>query len=166
MSSPDTREYLGILIGRIARSWRNEVDRRLAVFGITQSRWLTLLHLSRMAHPVTQRELASAMGVQAPTLVPILDRLEAEHLIERRTASADRRSKSVHLSAAAAPVLQRIAATTATIRSELFEGVSEPELAVCVQLFERLAGRLGGAMPPPPGANDGTHRPQPRTRTR
>lgn len=164
-SPSDSREHLGILIGRIARSWRNEVDRRLAVFGITQSRWLTLLHLSRMSRPVTQRELADAMGVQAPTLVPILERLEAEHLIERRTSSADRRSKAVHLSAEAAPVLRRIAVTTAAIRSELFADVSETELAASVQLFERLAGRLAAA-PPRPGAIEEGRQPESRSRVR
>src|SRR3546814_15512969 len=92
---PPSQELLGRRLGRVARLWRAEIDRRLATFGLTESRWLTLLHISRLPHAATQRELAEAVGVRGPTLVRTLDRLEAEGLIERRTEAADRRTKSV-----------------------------------------------------------------------
>jgi MarR family transcriptional regulator for hemolysin len=138
------QESFGISLGLVARLWRNEVDRRLAALGLTESRWLALLYLSRMPHPVTQRELADAMGVQGPTLVHILDWLESEALVERRTASGDRRSKAVHLASKAAPVLKRIEHTTAAVRSEILSGISEPDMRICLHVFEQLAGKLGG----------------------
>ncbi len=142
---PKIQEQFGLWLGMVARLWRAEIDRRLAAFGLTESRWLTLLHLSRLSTPVTQRELAESVGVQGPTLVRTLDWLEAEGLIERRTASADRRTKSVHLGAAAAPVLEQIEAVTAAVRAEIFSGVAAEDVATCVRVFEQLAARLGGA---------------------
>ncbi|MCW5612659.1 MAG: MarR family transcriptional regulator [Rubrivivax sp.] len=141
-------ESFGLWIGTLARSWRSEVDRRLAVFGLTESRWLTLFHLSRMDGPVTQRELADAMGVRAPTLVHILDRLENEGLVERSTAEADRRSNSLRLTRKAGPVLQRIAATTAEVRGEIFAGIPDADIDTCLRVFETLADRLGGRARP------------------
>lgn len=143
-----SQELFGLWIGTLARLWRSEIDRRLAVFGLTQSRWLTLFHLSRMSGPVTQRELADAMGVRAPTLVHILDRLQAEGLVERSTTDADRRSNSLLLTRKAGPVLQRIAETTAQVRAEIFAGIAESDIRTCLRVFETLALRLGGPARP------------------
>ena len=74
------QEQFGLRLGLVARLWRAEIDRRLATFGLTESRWLTLLHLSRLPQAATQRELAEAVGVRGPTLVRALDRLEAEDI--------------------------------------------------------------------------------------
>lgn len=142
------QESFGLWIGTLARAWRSEVDRRLAAFGLTESRWRTLFHLSRINGPVSQRELADAMGVKAPTLVHILDRLEGEGLVERSTADADRRSNSLLLTRKARPVLQRIAATTAEVRGEIFAGIPESDIDTCLRVFEMLARRLGGPARP------------------
>ncbi len=141
----DDREQFGLHLGLVARLWRTEIDRRLAAFGLTQSRWLTLLHLSRLTHAATQRELAEVVGVRGPTLVRTLDRLEAEGLIERRTETADRRAKTVHLGAEAAPVLERIQTTAAAVRAEIFSDISPADVATCLKVFEKIAGKLGGA---------------------
>ncbi|MET4701774.1 MarR family transcriptional regulator for hemolysin [Constrictibacter sp. MBR-5] len=139
------QERFGLHLGLVARLWRAEIDRRLAAFGLNESRWLTLLHLSRLAGAATQRELAEAVGVRGPTLVRTLDRLEAEGLIERRTEATDRRTKSVHLRPQAAPVLRRIEATVAAVRAEILSDISHAEVATCLKVFEKIAGKLGGA---------------------
>jgi MarR family transcriptional regulator for hemolysin len=145
MTKPlDDQEQFGFRIGLVARLWRGEIDRQLATFGLTESRWLTLLHLSRLPESVTQRELAEAVGVQGPTLVRTLDRLEAEGLIERRTEAADRRTKSVHLRAEAAPILERIEEAAAAVRAEIFSDISHTEVTTCLKVFDQIAGKLGG----------------------
>jgi MarR family transcriptional regulator for hemolysin len=139
------QERFGLHLGLVARLWRAEIDRRLAAFGLTESRWLTLLHLSRLAGAATQRELAKAVGVRGPTLVRTLDRLEAEGLIERRTEASDRRTKSVHLRAEAVPVLERIETTASAVRAEIFSDISHAEVTTCLRVFEKIAGKLSGA---------------------
>ena len=138
------QEDFGLQLGLVARLWRAELDRRLAAFGLTESRWLTLLHLSRRPHAATQRELAEAVGVRGPTLVRTLDRLEAEGLIERRTEAADRRTKSVHLRAEAAFILERIESTAAAVRAEILSDMTHAELTTCLTVFEKIACKLGG----------------------
>lgn len=149
----NAQEQFGLWLGLVARLWRTEIDRRLSAFGLTESRWVTLLHLSRLRGPVTQRELAETVGVQGPTLVRTLDWLEAEGFIERRATPADRRSKTVHLGAAAGPVLARIEEATATLRAQILSDVDDADVAVCLKVFQQLAGRLANAraMPAPHG---------------
>lgn len=157
------QEKFGLWLGLIARLWRAEVDRRLAPFGLTQSRWLTLLHLARLDGPVTQRTLADVVGVREPTLVRTLDWLEAEGLIERRVATEDRRSKLIHVTSRAAPILSRIKETTAVVRAEIFSDISEAEIATCQGVFERIAAKLGGTpaligLPSAPGEDASINR--------
>lgn len=142
--APNDQEQFGLRLGLVARLWRGAIDRRLAAFGLTESRWLTLLHLSRLAGAATQRELAEVVGVRGPTLVRTLDRLEVEGLIERRTEASDRRTKLVYLRAEAAPVLKRIEETAAAVRAEILSDLSHEEVRTCLKVFENIAGKLGG----------------------
>jgi MarR family transcriptional regulator for hemolysin len=138
------RERFAVWLSQLSRLWRTEIDRRLSPHGLTESRWLTLLHLSRLGEQVTQTELAAAVGVQGPTLVRTLDWLEAEGLIERRPLPSDRRAKSVHLTAKAEPSLQRIQKVAEQLRAEIFSDISAAEIDTCLAVFEKIAAKLGG----------------------
>lgn len=139
------RERFGFLLSLTSKLWRAEINRRLAPFGLTESRWLTLFYLSRQTAPVTQKELAEITGVRGPTMVRTLDHLEAESLVERCPIRNDRRAKSIHLTAKAAPILARIQATAVEMRTELFADLDETDLASCVRVFERISARLGSS---------------------
>ena len=58
----------GMQLAQMSRGWRAELDRRLAGLGLSQARWLVLLHLARFDEAPTQRELAQSVGVEGPTL--------------------------------------------------------------------------------------------------
>ena len=81
-----------------------------------------------MAHPrpscqggdqLTQSELAAQMGIEEPTLVGLLRRLENDGWIKRHDASHDRRCKNVHLARKSSPILREIFATARQLRHEL-----------------------------------------------
>lgn len=71
-------------LAQLSRGWRAELDRRLADLGLSQARWLVLLHLARFDHEPTQRELAQSVAVEGPTLARLLDSLEAQGLVLAR----------------------------------------------------------------------------------
>jgi len=156
MTERSLRERFGIGLGQLSRLWRKELDRRLSPHGLTEARWLALLHLSRMAQPVTQKDLAARIGVQGPTLVRTLDWLEAEGLIERHPIEDDRRAKALRLTDRAMPSLARIQSVAEGLRDELFTDVDEAQMLTCLAIFERLSDRLGTAALqdcPPPAAS-------------
>ena len=68
----------GMQLTHLSRAWRAELDRRLTSLGLSQARWLVLLHLARASEPPTQGELANSVGVENPTLARMLDGLEAQ----------------------------------------------------------------------------------------
>lgn len=138
MHTGSLRERFGFVLSRLARSWRHHLDARLAPRGISYARWVTLVYLQRDGEGMQQRELADYMGIEAPTLVRTLDQLERLGLIERRPHPADRRAKSVHLTAAASRDLVTFSEAAASIRSELLAGIDDTELEVCYRVLERV----------------------------
>ncbi len=77
------KHYFGTLLAQTSRAWRAELDRRLSHLGLSQARWLVLLHLARHRDSPTQRELAQSVGVEGPTLARLLDGLESQGLVRR-----------------------------------------------------------------------------------
>ncbi|MBR0682608.1 MarR family transcriptional regulator [Roseomonas eburnea] len=141
-SLAETRWQLGVAIGQIARRWRARLDQRIAPFGLTEARWLVLLSLARRGDGITQKGLAARLRIEAPTLVRTLDWLEAQGFVERRAAPRDRRAKTIHLTEAARPVLQRIEAEASVVRAEILAGIPEEELALCLAVLQRVGEGL------------------------
>ena len=139
MADKPLRERIGVDLARTARLWRTKLDERLAPLGLTQAKWVALLYLSRADGGLAQRDLVDQIGVEGPTLVRVLDGLERMGLIERRDNPNDRRAKTVHLTAAATPVLAEISRLAAAFREEILYGITEDELQVCQRVFERMA---------------------------
>lgn len=128
-------------LGKVARRWRTRLDSRLRVMGLTQARWMALLELSH-ADGLTQRELAATLGIEGPTLVRLLDGLEAQGLIERQVCPADRRAKRIHLTANAAPVLHEIREIAEATRRELLGGIPRDDLSAARRVLASIAERL------------------------
>ncbi|MEJ2130349.1 MAG: MarR family transcriptional regulator [Gammaproteobacteria bacterium] len=122
----------------LARHWRWWMDRRLKPQGVTQGTWVVLAYLARGGNGMAQKDLAKFIGIEGPTLVGHLDRLEKQGLVERRADDKDRRSRTIHLTPAAQPLWSKISRIATKVRIELLEGVSEEDLAVCLRVFERI----------------------------
>ena len=132
----------GMQLAQMSRGWRAELDRRLAGLGLSQARWLVLLHLARFDEAPTQRELAQSVGVEGPTLARLLDSLEAQGLVQRHSVVEDRRAKKIVLSDSARPLIEQIEAIATALRQELFVGIDEEEARICLRVHKRILDNL------------------------
>lgn len=140
---PMTDEHrFGMQLAQITRGWRAELDRRLADMGLSQARWLVLLHLARFKEPPTQRELAQSVAVEGPTLARLLDSLETQGLVQRQAVLEDRRAKKIVLCDTALPLIERIEAIATALRIELFEGIDEEDLRICMRVHTQIRANL------------------------
>ena len=93
---PNATFTFGTNLNRAGRLWRT-VFRSLAGVQARPTPYLAVLsYLITGAEGATQKELATLMGADAPTVVRVLDVLEQQGYVERRIREADRRSKTVH----------------------------------------------------------------------
>lgn len=133
----DTQK-IGLLLVETARAWRTKLDQRLRPLGLSQGKWTTLVHLAWGGDKLTQRDLAGRIGIEEATLAGVLDRLQADGWIERKTSAHDRRCKTVHLRARSKKVLSKIFETAHALRQELIADIPPSQLETCMQVLARI----------------------------
>jgi len=129
------KETIGLLLHGAARAWRNKLDERLRPLGLSQAKWRTLSHLAGNDGKLTQSDLAQRIGVEEPTLVGLLHRLEKEGWVRRRSAAHDRRCKTVHLQRRSSAVLTQIFHATRELRHELIANIPGRDLQICMRVL-------------------------------
>jgi MarR family transcriptional regulator, transcriptional regulator for hemolysin len=131
-------DLFGPLLHGTARAWRLKLDERLKPMGLSQAKWRTLMHLSVAPGPLSQAEIASHLGIEEPTLVTLLHRLESDRWVSRRNAAHDKRCKTVHLAPRAQRVIEQIGSTAFKLRHELLDDISPAELRICMRVLDRI----------------------------
>src|SRR5215813_13656417 len=138
MSPGDTTEKFGQLLHGTTRAWRQKLDARLKPMGLSQAKWRTLMHLSLAGDALTQAEIAARLGVEEPTVVNLIHRLEKESWITRKNSPHDRRCKMVLLGRRAQRVIAQITATADKLRHELLAEVTKSDLKTCMRVLGRI----------------------------
>ncbi|MDY6829627.1 MAG: MarR family transcriptional regulator [Pseudomonadota bacterium] len=130
-------EFVDLMV-ESAALWRQHLGHRIRETGLSQAQWRVLAHINRSATPLTQGQLASRIGVEGATLVPLLDRLESDGWVQRQPHPEDRRCNILVLEAPALPVLQQAEAIADQLRRELLGNVNTKLLQDCIQVFRHI----------------------------
>jgi MarR family transcriptional regulator for hemolysin len=141
-AAPDLNVFLTRKIMRFARRWRAIANEHLSRIGHTQARWEALYWIAVSRGGATQRELAECVGIEEPTLVRMLHRLEQEGLVERRASQADRRTKTIVLTKAAEPHLKMMSDVIDKLREDVLRNINAEEIDQCVKVLDRMLERL------------------------
>jgi DNA-binding MarR family transcriptional regulator len=91
---------------------------------------------------MSQVRLAGLVGVDAMTMVRLVDRMQSEGLLERRPDPADRRSRCLYLTRRAKPLLHEIRHLVDLSRAEVFAGIRGDDLQVFMDVLERMEDNL------------------------
>jgi MarR family transcriptional regulator for hemolysin len=122
-------------------AWRIALDRQLRPLGFTLSRWMLLLHLSRN-DGCTHKELAQCMGIEAATLVRLVDRMEKEGLLTRCNSETDRRVKHLRLSDAGMASVENIRCCATDLRRKVLTGLSQTEIQIALDVMNNIRSKL------------------------
>jgi len=136
------QEYFGMLLGETARSWRTKLDQRLRPLGLSQAKWLVLLHLSLAKQALTQKELSERLSIEGPSLVRLLDRMEKEGWVLRCSAQFDRRAKTVHQTDKAVDMTRKIKRIAKNVRHELLADIDPQQLAIAATVLKIIKQRI------------------------
>ena len=142
-SQTTIHDEIGFLIRRIGRLWRREADQALADHGLSQATALPLVVLSRWGKCARQGVLAEEMGIEGPSLVRLIDLLQAEGLVERREDPTDRRAKMLHLTAIGETKADEINRVLRRVRAYLLKDLSSEDLAVTFEALRSIEQRAG-----------------------
>ncbi|MDQ1427900.1 MAG: hypothetical protein QOK39_1376 [Acidimicrobiaceae bacterium] len=130
-------ERLGRLVGMTGKVVREHFDRSLMAVGSSLNTYVVLRTVARCP-AVSQRHLATVLGIEGPTLTHHLDRLAHDGLIERARNPADRRVSYVELTPAGQAHLDEVEAYAEQHDKEFRSLFSPSEAATLERLLNRI----------------------------
>ncbi|NLS19218.1 MarR family transcriptional regulator [Rhizobium sp. P40RR-XXII] len=141
MSGAPSRQEFFDDLSAFNRKLRAAFDALVREHGMTLSRARVFRKLSRR-DGINQRELADELELETPTLVRILDAMEAQNFIERRAALADRRAKQIFMTEAGKLVAAEVEALATGVRADILEGISDEDVGVALKVVRAMTANL------------------------
>ncbi len=136
----DVQRY-ATLLHQAAALWRVRLDKRLRPWGMTQTTWRTLWILRMDGRSYNQSELAARLGIESPTLVRIIDRMQGMGLLERIADPQDRRQKRIRITPAGLDLVQEIEREVSGLRQELLADAAPQDLQAGIRLLEGIVAK-------------------------
>lgn len=132
---------LGFLFADGSRLLRRRFAEKAGHLELTRAQWQVLANVAR-SQGIHQRALADILDVEPITLARIVDKLEANGLVERRQDPADRRVRLLHLTDKAFPLLAEMREIGAAVRDEAMAGIAQADRERLIELLEKVRTNL------------------------
>jgi DNA-binding MarR family transcriptional regulator len=110
---------------------------------LTQTQALRLLR----AAALPTSKLATALGISAPAVTQLTDRLVRKHLIERRTHEADRRWVSIGLTSKGRSVVDEFRQRRSEVFGEALSRLSKTDRTQVIEALAKITGVIEGPEP-------------------
>lgn len=141
-SSGFVRNYLPYLLARASVIASGEFHATLKTWNLSVPEWRVLACLSD-ADGVSIGELAAMALMKQPRLTKVLDRMEAEGLVEQRDNAADHRRTPVHLTAKGRKLVKPVLRAAQAHETDLLKRFSDEERATIKFALDLLIGERG-----------------------
>ena len=136
------KAFAALLLAQVGAHGAKQFADRLSVLKLTPPHAGILRRL--MQSPgISQRELATALGMHTSRLVAVLDEMESLGLLIREAKAEDRRTYSLQVTAKGRETMEQIAAIAQQHNEALCAALNEEERAVLVGLLQRIADQQG-----------------------
>ncbi|MBR3369526.1 MAG: MarR family transcriptional regulator [Rhodobacteraceae bacterium] len=106
------------------------------------ARYLGLLSIICANPGQPQHRVAEAVGLQRSSLVPILDRLEANGIVERRAVEGDRRSNAVWATPLGEEITAELTRKAQAVEDQTLAGFTEAEVTALLSGLDRVIANL------------------------
>lgn len=137
----DFEKSIGFWIGSTARAIEVSLNHRLSEHGITM-RQVQVLACLAFSEELMQSDLAEMIGVEASTLVRIIDRMERDGWVARFPAKDDRRKKMIRATKKVKPIWNTIVESGEKNESDATKGIPAKDLKVVRKTLERMLANL------------------------
>ena len=145
----------GFLLKETTRLYVQRFEQRAGTLGLTLSQCKVLIYLAKH-EGVSQAQLGDLTDLEPMTLVRVLDRMESDGWLERRSDPADRRARCLYLKAKGKPLVDEIWHLVDLTRREALAGIPREHADLLIELLEKIQGNftsLKPLQPVPSGAS-------------
>lgn len=138
MRKLDLTSSLGVSVFLASKSQERLTELEMKKqLGLTPANWKVILALN-MTNGLTQKELADKVFVDGSTLVPVLDKMEQNGLIERKPDPKDRRINRIFLTEKAESTVDSIILIILQLRKMIYHGISEEDLNLSKKTLDTI----------------------------
>lgn len=130
---------LTMALTQVSRSYVSVANIVAGGFHLSHATAWPLLMISRLGDGVRPGVVADALGLEAPSLVRVIEQLVESGLVERRDDTSDRRAKTLHLTATGAECARQLEDALMPFRRTLFEKIDRADIDACVRTLEKLS---------------------------
>ncbi len=123
----DIDDSVGYWVWLTYRALEQAVNAELAPHGITARQFQVLFWFS-LEGEMSQSEMAEKLGVEPPTLVGILTRMEQNDWITRRPSPDDRRKKLIQPTERVEPLWEKMKECAHRVRARALTGIRNDEV--------------------------------------
>lgn len=141
-SRPSKSGFVALLLAQLGAHGARRFAERLATLNLTPPHAGILRRLNRTSG-LSQREIASQLGMHASRLVGIVDEMEQLGLVVRESNPEDRRTYSLQITSKGREIMGEIAKISWQHNEALCAALSAEERVVLAGLLERIADQQG-----------------------
>lgn len=142
MKKYDFENSIGFVVYSASKAFQKAFDLELRnKIGITITQSKVIFALYMHSGP-TQRELADKIGVESPTLVPIIDKMEEDGYVKRKPDPQDRRIKRIYTTSKTDSLWDSMMECAAQIRKVSTKEVSEQEIKSALGVIKKITENL------------------------
>ena len=137
----DLHVSISLEMQELNRVMRRIFESRARASGFTQGQWRVLWHL-RSNQGISQAGLADLLNMQPISLARVIDRLEAQELVERRQDPNDRRALKLFLTPAAGPKIDVLQHLVEDINTKACVDIDVTQQTIIATLLRRMRHNL------------------------
>lgn len=115
-------------MGRVHRLCREAITAAVEPLGLTQSRWIAMIHINHLSEGATQQQLAHSLGIEMPSLTRTVKQLEQQQLITRRVDEDDKRSRKIYFTEQGQQLLSTLKVLIVDVKQQLYAGLTTAQL--------------------------------------
>jgi len=134
----DFENSIGFIVNRTARTFVKALDSELHdQVGITVGQWKVIVMLVKN-NGLTQKEIADKLGLESPTLIPIIDKMEKEELVIRKVDPSDRRNNRIYRTDKADALWERMVQCASKVRQVSVKEISDTDLNIMRAALDKI----------------------------
>jgi len=121
-----------------AKAWEKAADIELHErFGLAGSKWKIIVVLS-LKEGITQKHIADMAFVEAPTLVPVIDKMQKEGYLTRQSDPKDRRNNLIFMTKKSRDIVDPIIECILEIRNMGLNKISKKDMEIAKKVLEQI----------------------------
>ena len=106
-------------------------------FGLTGAQWKIVVILS-IKEGITQKNIADMAFVEAPTLVPVIDKMEKDGYLTRQSDPKDRRNNLIFMTEKSKDMVDQIIDSVLEVRNMGLGKISKKDMEITKKVLEQI----------------------------